>query len=115
MNQVITDCAREAGIARRAISDGEIVERTIFALVNEGAKVLEEGIAQRSSDIDLIYVNGYGFPAWRGGPMFYADSVGLAKVYARISDFRLEHGEIWEPALLLKRLAEQGKTFAKPD
>ena len=115
VNQVITDCAREAGIARRAIADGEIVERTIFALVNEGAKVLEEGIAQRSSDIDLIYVNGYGFPAWRGGPMFYADTVGLAKVYARIRDFRLEHGEIWEPALLLKRLAEQGKTFAKPD
>jgi 3-hydroxyacyl-CoA dehydrogenase len=109
------DCAREAGIERRTITDEEIVERTMYALVNEGAKVLQEGIAQRASDIDLIYVNGYGFPAWRGGPMFYADSVGLPKVHARICDFHRQHGEFWEPAPLLKRLAESGKSFAKPD
>jgi 3-hydroxyacyl-CoA dehydrogenase len=115
VQQVIEDCAREAGIARRAISDEEIVERTIYALVNEGAKVLEDGIAQRASDIDLIYVNGYGFPAWRGGPMFYADTVGLAKVYERVAEFHRQHGDFWKPAPLLARLAAAGKTFAKPD
>jgi 3-hydroxyacyl-CoA dehydrogenase len=102
---------KEAGIERRAISDEEIVERCIYALVNEGAKVLEEGIAQRSSDIDLIYVNGYGFPAWRGGPMFYADTVGLSKVYERICEFHRQQGELWTPAPLLKRLVDQGKTL----
>jgi 3-hydroxyacyl-CoA dehydrogenase len=115
VQQIIVDCAREAGIARRAITDEEIIERTMFALINEGAKILDEGIAQRASDIDLIYVNGYGFPAWRGGPMFYADTIGLTKVYARICDFQREHGEFWEPAPLLARLAKSGKTFAKPD
>ena len=115
VHQIIAECAREAGIAQRQITDEEIVERTIYALVNEGAKVLEEGIVQRASDIDLIYVNGYGFPAWRGGPMFYADTVGLSKVYERIRQFHEQHGEFWKPAPLLKRLAESGKTFAKPD
>jgi 3-hydroxyacyl-CoA dehydrogenase len=115
VNDLIIECAREAGIERRTITDDEIVERTIYALVNEGAKILEEGVAQRASDIDLIYVNGYGFPAWRGGPMFYADTVGLDKVYARVLDFERRHGEFWKPAPLLKRLAESGKTFAKPE
>jgi len=115
VDQIIAECAQEAGIARRQLSDEEIVERTIYALINEGAKVLEEGIVQRASDIDLIYVNGYGFPAWRGGPMFYADTVGLPKVYQRIRQFHEQHGEFWQPAPLLKRLAEAGKTFAKPD
>jgi 3-hydroxyacyl-CoA dehydrogenase len=111
VNDIIEQCAKEAGIQRRAISDDEIVERCIYALVNEGAKVLEEGVAQRSSDIDLIYVNGYGFPAWRGGPMFYADIVGLAKVYERICEFHRQHGEFWTPAPLLKRLVDEGKSF----
>jgi 3-hydroxyacyl-CoA dehydrogenase len=111
VNEIIEQCAKEAGIQRRAISDDEIVERCIYALVNEGAKVLEEGVAQRSSDIDLIYVNGYGFPAWRGGPMFYADTVGLAKVYERICEFHRQHGEFWTPAPLLKRLVDEGKSF----
>ena len=115
VQQVIEDCAREAGIARRTITDEEIVERTMYALVNEGAKVLQDGIAQRASDIDLIYVNGYGFPAWRGGPMFYADTVGLAKVYERVREFHRQHGEFWTPAPLLERLAKAGRTFAKPD
>jgi 3-hydroxyacyl-CoA dehydrogenase len=111
VNDIIEQCAKDAGIQRRAIGDDEIVERCIYALVNEGAKVLEEGVAQRSSDIDLIYVNGYGFPAWRGGPMFYADTVGLAKVHERICEFHRQHGEFWTPAPLLKRLAGEGKAF----
>lgn len=115
VQQVIEDCAREAGIVRRTVTDEEIVERTMYALVNEGAKVLEDGIAQRASDIDLIYVNGYGFPAWRGGPMFYADTVGLARVCERVREFHRRHGEFWTSAPLLERLARAGKTFAKPD
>ncbi|HEY6404071.1 MAG TPA: 3-hydroxyacyl-CoA dehydrogenase family protein, partial [Blastocatellia bacterium] len=90
-------------------------ERTQYALINEGAKILEEGIALRAVDIDIIYINGYGYPTWRGGPMWYADTVGLKKVYERVSQFHEEHGELWEPAPLLKRLAEAGKTFADFD
>jgi len=115
VQEIIVQSAQEAGIERRAIGDAEIVERTIYALVNEGAKILEEGIAQRASDIDLIYVNGYGFPAWRGGPMFYADTVGLDKIYARVCEFERQHGELWKPAPLLARLAKAGRTFAKPE
>ncbi len=111
VQQVIEDCAKEAGIARRTITDEEIVERCIYALINEGAKVLQEGIAQRSSDIDLIYVNGYGFPAWRGGPMFLADTLGLQAVHARVREFHAMHGEFWKPAPLLQKLAEVGRTF----
>lgn len=115
VHQVIIECAREAGIERRTVTDEEIVERTLYALINEGAKILDEGIAQRASDIDLIYVNGYGFPAWRGGPMFYADTVGLDKVYARVCEFERRHGsEFWKPAPLLERLAKTGKTFSRP-
>ncbi|MFO1268598.1 MAG: 3-hydroxyacyl-CoA dehydrogenase NAD-binding domain-containing protein [Rubrivivax sp.] len=116
VQQVIEDCAREAGITRRTISDEEIVERTIYALVNEGAKVLEDGIAQRASDIDLIYVNGYGFPAWRGGPMFAPTPWAWPRsTSACTGEFHRQQGEFWKPAPLLARLAESGKTFAKPD
>ncbi len=115
VQQIIETCAAEAGITRRTISDEEIVERTIYALINEGAKVLEDGIAQRASDIDLIYVNGYGFPAWRGGPLFHADTIGLDKVHARVCEFHRQHGAFWTPAPLLERLAKAGKTFARPD
>jgi 3-hydroxyacyl-CoA dehydrogenase len=104
--------AKEAGIPLRHISREEIVDRCIYALVNEGARILEEGYALRAVDIDIIYLNGYGFPAYRGGPMWYADTVGLKKVYDRILEFRRDHGEIWEPAPLLKQLTEQGKSFA---
>lgn len=96
--EIIEQCAAEAGIVRRKISDEEIVERTIYALVNEGQKILTEGIASRASDIDVIYVNGYGFPKWRGGPMFYAETVGLEKVYEKIRQFHRDHGAYWEPA-----------------
>jgi len=105
--------AREAGIPQRNISSDEIVERSIYALVNEGARILEEGIALRAVDIDIIYLNGYGFPSYRGGPMWYADTVGLKNVYERIRDFHHQYGELWKPAPLLKRLAEDGKTFAQ--
>jgi 3-hydroxyacyl-CoA dehydrogenase len=103
----------EAKIPQRQISGGEILDRCIYALVNEGARVLEEGYALRAVDIDIIYLNGYGFPAYRGGPMWYADTVGLRKVYERVCEFQKQHGALWEPAPLLKRLAEQGKRFAE--
>lgn len=109
---LIEELAREAGIERRAVTREEIVERCIYALVNEGAHVLGEGIALRASDIDVVYLNGYGFPAWRGGPMFYADTVGLKAVLARIEEFRAKHGpDHWTPAPLLRQLAESGSTF----
>ena len=115
VDKLIEQAAAEAGIERRQISEQEIVERTMYALVNEGARILEEGFALRAVDIDIIYINGYGFPAWRGGPMWFADTVGVKTVYDRISEFHAEHGKLWEPAPLLKTLAEQGKTFADFD
>ncbi len=105
----------DAGITQRQIPAEEIVDRCIYALVNEGARILEEGFALRAVDIDIIYINGYGFPAYRGGPMWYADTVGLKKVYERITEFQRTHGELWEPAPLLKKLAAEGRTFADYD
>jgi 3-hydroxyacyl-CoA dehydrogenase len=115
VDDLIAQVAAEQGVKRRSITEEEIIERTQYALINEGAKILEEGIALRAVDIDIIYINGYGYPTWRGGPMWYADTVGLKKVYDRVSQFHKEHGELWEPAPLLKRLAEEGKTFADFD
>jgi len=115
VDSLIEQVAAEQGVNRRKVTEEEIIERTQYALINEGAKILEEGIALRAVDIDIIYINGYGYPAWRGGPMWYADTVGLKKVYERVSQFHIEHGELWEPAPLLKRLAEEGKTFADFD
>ncbi len=105
--------AAEAGIPQRKVPPSEMIERCVYALVNEGARILEEGYALRSVDIDIIYLNGYGFPAYRGGPMWYADTVGLRKVYDRVCEFRQQQGELWEPAPLLKRLAETNQTFAE--
>jgi 3-hydroxyacyl-CoA dehydrogenase len=105
----------EAAIPQRRVSPDEIVERCVYALVNEGARILEEGYALRAVDIDIIYLNGYGFPAYRGGPMWYADTVGLEQVYQRICEFERQHRELWAPAPLLKRLAEAGKKFADFD
>ncbi len=110
---LIRQWTAEAGIPQRQISADEIVDRCIYTLVNEGARLLEEGIALRSVDIDIIYLNGYGFPAYRGGPMWYADTVGLKKVCERIREFQQRLGNWWEPAPLLQRLSEQGKTFAE--
>ena len=115
MEKIIEECAAKAGIERRPIQPGEVVERTIYALVNEGAKILEEGFALRAADIDIIYLCGYGFPAYRGGPMWYANTVGLNNVYKRILDFQRQHGQLWDPAPLLKQLAAQSKTFADFD
>lgn len=108
---LIAELTTKAGIQQREVSKEEIIERTMYALVNEGAKILAEGIALRAVDIDIIYLNGYGFPAWRGGPMWYANTVGLKKVYDRVCEFHAQHGELWEPAPLLKRLAEEDKSF----
>ncbi|HXN18801.1 MAG TPA: 3-hydroxyacyl-CoA dehydrogenase NAD-binding domain-containing protein [Candidatus Binatus sp.] len=113
VDELVRKWVAEAGIVQRQISADEITDRCIYALVNEGARILEEGYALRASDIDIIYLNGYGFPAHRGGPMWYADTVGLKKVLERVSEFHRQHGETWRPAPLLKRLAEQGKTFAQ--
>ena len=104
--------AVESGIDQRQISTDEIVDRCILALVNEGARILEEGIALRAVDIDIIYINGYGFPAYRGGPMWYADTLGLDKVYGRILQFQEQHGELWQPAPLLTQLAKEKRKFA---
>ena len=113
VGELIRKWVEEAGIVQRQISAVEITDRCLYALVNEGARILEEGYALRASDIDIIYINGYGFPAYRGGPMWYADTVGLKPVYDRICEFQRQHGETWQPAPLLKQLAEQGKTFAE--
>jgi 3-hydroxyacyl-CoA dehydrogenase len=112
VERLVRQWAAAAKIPQRKIPAEEIVDRCVYALVNEGARILEEGFASRAVDIDIIYINGYGFPAYRGGPMWYADTVGLKKVYERVCQFQEQHGETWEPAPLLERLAEQGKTFA---
>ncbi|HEY7304778.1 MAG TPA: 3-hydroxyacyl-CoA dehydrogenase NAD-binding domain-containing protein [Bryobacteraceae bacterium] len=109
---LIEKTASEARIKRHPVASEEIVDRCIYALVNEGARILEDGIALRAVDIDITYLFGYGFPAWRGGPMFYAGTIGLKKVLERIAEFERQHGsDLWSPAPLLKRLAEEGKTF----
>jgi 3-hydroxyacyl-CoA dehydrogenase len=113
---LIEQTARDAGIPRRQILPEEIVDRCIYALVNEGARILEEGIALRAVDIDITYLYGYGFPAWRGGPMFFADTVGLANVLMRVEELERKHGsDLWAPAPLLKQLAEAGQTFGEWD
>jgi 3-hydroxyacyl-CoA dehydrogenase len=106
---MVAERAKKAGIPQRATGAEEIVERTVYALINEGARILEEGIALRAVDIDVIYLQGYGFPAHRGGPMWHADTVGVKNVYDRILEFG------WQPAPLLARLAAEGKTFASLD
>ncbi len=113
---MIREEAAKFGIEQRKIGAEEIIARCLYPLVNEGAKILEEGIAQRASDIDIVYVFGYAFPAAKGGPMFYADQVGLEDVYASILEFQQKHGESnWRPAKLLRELAESGGSFADWD
>jgi 3-hydroxyacyl-CoA dehydrogenase len=107
---IVTESQR-LGIVRRDISDQEILERCLYPLINEGAKILEEGIAERSSDLDLVWLHGYGFPRYRGGPMYWADSVGLGRVLATLERFHVEHGEWLRPAPLLQRLAQEGGSF----
>jgi len=113
--RIIARARKDTGFPQREVSSDEIIERIIYALVNEGARILEQGFALRAVDIDIIYLNGYGFPAYRGGPMWYADTVGLKKVYDRIAEFEKQHGALWQPAPLLKQLVEEGKKFADFD
>jgi len=112
--EIIAQWRKDKGYQQRKVSDQDIVERCIFAMVNEGARILEEGIAQRASDIDIVYLNGYGFPAHRGGPMSYADEVGLPNVVRALKRMAAEPGAdaaFWTPAPLLVKLAEAGKSF----
>jgi 3-hydroxyacyl-CoA dehydrogenase len=113
VNAIIRAEAERQGVAQRMFSDAEIVERLMYPLINTGANILDEGIAQRASDIDVVYLYGYGFPAHRGGPMFYADTVGAKVIYDKILEFRdtLGRPQDWQPAPLLKRLAESGGKF----
>jgi 3-hydroxyacyl-CoA dehydrogenase len=112
---LIESTTAAAGITRRSFTSEEIIERTIYALINEGARVLDEGVALRAADIDTVYASGYGFPAYRGGPMFYADRVGLAKIHDRVVALHREHGQRWAPAPLLARLAREGSSFGELD
>jgi 3-hydroxyacyl-CoA dehydrogenase len=118
-SKVVTDMIeqhrKDLGISAREITDEEIVQRLVFALVNEGARILEEGIALRASDIDMVYLTGYGFPLWRGGPMCYADTVGLYNVVQAMKRFAKnphDDATFWQPAPLLAKLAAEGKTFS---
>jgi 3-hydroxyacyl-CoA dehydrogenase len=112
IEQLIVAHSKEVNVTRRPISDQEIVERCVYALANEGAKILDEGIALRASDIDMVYLAGYGFPLYRGGPMFYADTIGLKNVVAAMAKYASgRNGQYWKPAALLARLAAEGKTF----
>jgi 3-hydroxyacyl-CoA dehydrogenase len=111
VEKIILDFAAKKGMTRRAISDQEILERCVYPMINEGAKILEEGKAIRASDIDIVWINGYGFPVYRGGPMFYGDTVGLDKVLAKMKEFEAKMGADFKPAKLLEKLVAEGKRF----
>ncbi len=111
VEEMIVKASDELGIKRRKIEPQEIIERCMYPLINEGAKILEEGLALRASDIDIVWINGYGFPAYRGGPMFYAEEVGLGKIHDVMRRLNDVHGEDLKPAPLLARLAKEGKGF----
>ena len=112
VEKIILDFAQKKGINRRKISDEEILERCIYPMINEGAKILEEGKAIRSSDIDIVWINGYGFPVYRGGPMFYGDTVGADKVLAKMKEFQAQMGDDFKPAALLEKIVAEGKKFS---
>jgi len=113
VEQIISDFGSAQGIEQREVGEEEILERCLYPMVNEGVKILEEGIAIRPSDIDVIWVNGYGWPVYRGGPMHWGDSVGLSKVAARMREFADESGdEFWQPSALLAELADARKSFS---
>lgn len=112
VEEIVRGTSQRLGIERREISDQEIIERCLYPLINEGARVLEEGIAMRPSDIDIVWLFGYGFPRYRGGPMFYADTVGVKTVYEKMCEFHEQHGDLMKPAALLEKLAKEDKRFA---
>ncbi len=109
--EIIARVAERQGVKRKAATDQEILERTLYPMINEGAKILEEGKAIRASDIDIVWINGYGWPVYRGGPMFWADTIGLPKVLERLRAYEAEYGEDFKPSALLERLAAEGKGF----
>lgn len=111
VEQVIRDFAEKRQIQRRQITDQEILERCLYPMVNEGAKILEEGKAIRASDIDIVWINGYGWPVYRGGPMFWGELVGLDKILAKMKQFHAELGDDFKPSALLERLVAEGKGF----
>jgi 3-hydroxyacyl-CoA dehydrogenase len=109
--KIIHDFVTKSGANPRQIGDDEILERTLYAMVNEGAKILEEKKAIRASDVDVVWQNGYGWPVYRGGPMFWADTVGLPKILEKLKEFQATMGDQWKPSALLERLAAEGKGF----
>jgi 3-hydroxyacyl-CoA dehydrogenase len=112
VDRIIAEASARIGVEHRRIERTEIVERLLFPMINEGARILEEGIAVRPGDIDVVWVYGYGWPAWRGGPMFYADTVGLGHIRERLAEFAARSGNrALEPAPLLRRLADEGRGF----
>jgi 3-hydroxyacyl-CoA dehydrogenase len=114
VEKIIVDVATNMGITRRPITDEEILQRLLYPMVNEGAKILDEKIAIRASDIDVIWVYGYGWPVYRGGPMFWADQIGLRALRDRMLEFKKASGdEFWTPSPLLDRLASEGKGFVQ--
>jgi 3-hydroxyacyl-CoA dehydrogenase len=113
VERTILDASSRAGITRHAITREEIIERMIYPMINEGARILEEGIAARPSDIDVIWVYGYGWPVWRGGPMYYADQLGLAHIRDRLTVYaERSRDEALQPATRISRLAAEGRGFA---
>jgi 3-hydroxyacyl-CoA dehydrogenase len=112
VEEIIKEASRREGVERRAIPDAEIFERLIYPMINEAAKILEERKALRASDIDVIWVYGYGWPLWRGGPMFYADLVGIKKIHDRMLELQKKHGDLFKPAPLIEQLVAEGKGIA---
>jgi 3-hydroxyacyl-CoA dehydrogenase len=111
VEQTILDFSARKGMTRRKISDQEILERCLYPMINEGAKILEEAIATRASDIDVVWINGYGWPVYRGGPMHYGESLGLDHVLERLVAYRREFGDDFAPSPLLERLARENGRF----
>ncbi|MBI1775794.1 MAG: enoyl-CoA hydratase/isomerase family protein [Proteobacteria bacterium] len=112
VEKIILAESERLGIRRKTFSDDDILKRCLYSMINEGAKILEEGIAQRPGDIDVIYLTGYGFPSWRGGPMFHADTIGLDEILTLVKRMHESHGAWWQPAPLLEKLVREGKRFA---
>ena len=113
VEEIVLEASRTLGITRKPLDDELILQRLLYPMVNEAAKILEEGVARRASDIDVIWIYGYGWPRHRGGPMHFADAVGLDQICGRLQDFEREYGESFRPAPLLQRLAERKSSFAE--